>query len=314
MNDGFLGILRLALVALQNLGFAVMVGALLSERWLARLPSAWQTLVSRRLTQAFRVAAFTALFSGVFEFWIHCAFMGETTLTEAWPAVRAMLEETAHGHAWAIGAAFMLCALGVSMLPPCAGSTRFQPVLWLALAGFAFTRSHSGHPVGAGMFSLPVWADWVHLLAISAWVGLVLVATYVVVPRFFEIPRSERANSAAFVQSLSDAATYVLVVLFVTGAYNGWRGVGSLSDLLDSSYGQVLLLKLALVLLAAVLGGHNRFFEMPDLLASLRNGASTAYARPLKRFVTVLQIESFVLAGVVIIAAVLVSSPLPGTS
>ncbi|MFP3271466.1 MAG: copper resistance protein CopD, partial [Paraburkholderia sp.] len=30
MNDGFLGVLRLASVALHNLGFAVLVGALLS--------------------------------------------------------------------------------------------------------------------------------------------------------------------------------------------------------------------------------------------------------------------------------------------
>jgi putative copper resistance protein D len=34
----------------------------------------------------------------------------------------------------------------------------------------------------------------------------------------------------------------------------------------------------------------------------------------LKRFARVLQVESVVLAGVLIVAAVLVSSPLPGTS
>lgn len=313
MNDGFLGVLRLASVALHNLGFAVLVGALLSERWLARSPSAWQAGVSRRLTRAFRVAAVVALLASVSEFWIHCALMSDSTLADAWPAVRSMLEGTSYGHTWAAGAVFLLCVAGISLAPR-AGSIRFQPVLWLALAGFAMTRSNAGHPVDAGVFSVPVWADWIHLLAISAWVGLVLVATYVVVPRFFRAPGNERTNSAAFIQSLSDTATFALIVLFITGAYNGWRGVNSPGNLLDSTYGQVLLLKLAFVFIAAALGGHNRFFEMPGLMASLKDTASASSVRPLKRFATVLHIESAVLVSVLVAAAILVSSPLTGTS
>jgi putative copper resistance protein D len=73
------------------------------------------------------------------------------------------------------------------------------------------------------------------------------------------------------------------------------------------------LLKLALVFVAAVLGGHNRFFEMPKLLASLKNASPTSPLKPLKRFAAVLHVESVVLAGVLVAAAVLVSSPLPGT-
>ncbi|CAB3724175.1 hypothetical protein LMG22037_05027 [Paraburkholderia phenoliruptrix] len=314
MNDGFLGILRFASVALQNLGFAVLVGALLSERWLARSPTAWQVGVSRRLTRAFRVAATVALLSSVFEFWIHCALMSDSTLADAWPAVRSMLEGTGYGHTWAAGAAFLLCVAGISLMPPRAGSIRFQPVLWLALAGFAMTRSNAGHPVDAGVLSVPVWADWIHLLAISAWVGLVLVATYVVVPRFFRAPESERTNSAAFIQSLSDTATFALIALFITGAYNGWRGVNSPGNLLNSAYGQVLLLKLGFVFIAAALGGHNRFFEMPGLMTSLKDTASASSVRPLKRFAMVLHVESVVLVSVLVAAAILVSSPLPGTA
>lgn len=162
---------------------------------------------------------------------------------------------------------------------------------------------------------MPVWIDWLHLLAISAWVGLVIVATYVVVPRLADARGGERRNGAAFVQSLSDAATFALVVLFSTGAYNGWRGVGASANLFGSAYGQVLLLKLALVVLAAALGGHNRFFEMPALLAAFKSPSPNAHAfvRSLRRFGVVLQVESLVLLGVIAAAAVLASSPLPGT-
>ncbi|MDF3885097.1 copper resistance D family protein [Cupriavidus basilensis] len=314
MNDGFLGILRLALTALQNLSFALLVGTLLSERWLARSPSPWQANVSRRLVRAFRGSAFVALLSGVLAFWIHCALMSESSLADAWPAVRSMLAETEFGRAWGIGAALMLFVAIVSFLPRAGRAFGYQLTLWLGLAGFALSRSHSGHPVDAGAFSLPVWADWVHLLAVSTWVGIVWVAAFMVAPKMAEASQGDHQNGASFIQSLSDSATYALVALFVTGAYNGWLGVGAPGNLLDSSYGQLLALKLGLVLVAVVLGGHNRFFEMPRLLESLQNRSSVSRAHYIKRFATVLHVESWVLAGVLVAATVLVASPLPGTS
>ncbi|MDR5665044.1 CopD family protein, partial [Burkholderia cenocepacia] len=102
--------------------------------------------------------------------------------------------------------------------------------------------------------------------------------------------------------------TYTLIVLFVTGAYNGWRGVDTPANLLASTYGQILLLKLALVLIAAALGGHNRFFGMPNLLAALKDPAAPMPASSLKRFGAVLRIEAVVLGGVLMVAAVLVGT------
>ena len=313
MNDGLLGVLRLAFVALQNISFTVVVGALLCDTWLSRSTSRWQTSVSGHLLLTLRIGSFTALVASAVAFWIHCALMSESTLADAGPAVRSMLQETGFGYAWLAGAGLMLIVTILSLLQS-ARPIRFKPAIWLALSGVALSRSHAGHPVDAGVLSLPVWVDWVHLLAISIWVGLVLVTTYVVLPRMFNAPVPERVNSAAFVQSLSDAATFALVILFITGAYSGWRGVNTQGSLISSVYGQVLLLKLGLVLVAAVLGGHNRFVEMPRLLASLRDARPEATVRPLKRFAAVLHIESLVLAGVVVAAAVLVSSPLPGTT
>ncbi|WP_321795007.1 copper resistance D family protein [Caballeronia sp. J97] len=313
MDDSSLGVLRLAFVALQNLSLAIVVGAMLSDTWLSRRTSRWQTRLSWHLLLTLRLASFAVLFSSASAFWIHCALMSESTLAEAGPAVRSMLVETGFGHAWIAGAGFMLVVMILS-LAQSGNPISFKRAIWLALGGVALSRSHAGHPVDAGVLSVPVWADWFHLLAISVWVGLVLVATYVVLPRVLSAPARERANSAAFVQSLSDAAAVALVILFATGAYNGWRGVNTPESLGTSTYGQILLLKFALVLIAAALGAHNRFVEMPRLLASLKEARADAAARPLKRFAAVLHVESVVLAGVVVAAAVLVYSPLPGTT
>ncbi|WP_126282272.1 CopD family protein [Burkholderia stagnalis] len=312
MNEGFLGILRLAAVAIQNLGFAVVVGALFGSRWLARGDAAWQAVAGRRMVVALRAAAVGALLASVVAFWAHCALMSDATLLTVGPAVWPMLTGTGFGHAWLAGALGMGAVVALSFRWR-GGGDREPVALWLAIAGVALARSHGGHPVEAGWFSLPVWIDWLHLLAISTWVGIVLVTAGVVMPRLLDAPRGEAPAGAAFVQSLSDAATAALVVLFGTGAYNGWRGVNTSADLLGSAYGQVLLVKLALVLLAAALGGHNRLFGMPKLLKALSRASAVMPCGPLRHFNVVLCIESVVLAGVLAAAAVLASSPLPGT-
>ena len=312
MNYGSLDIARLGFMALQNLSFATMVGVLLSARWLKGPVSGWQGRVNQKLASVFTMSGIAALLFSAVAFWIHCALMSEVSLQDAGPAVISMLRTTQFGHIWAIAAVLMVCIVTISLVSGKRPGIPLQPMVWLLIAGVALARSNVGHPVDAGTLSLPVWADWVHLLAISSWVGIVLVATFIVSPEMRRAESEDIAGVAIFVQAMSDAATIALIALFVTGTYNGWRSVVAPANILGSWYGQVLILKLVLVLVAAALGGHNRFFEMPSLLASLRNSA-VSHTRYLKRFSTVLHVESWVLIGVVAIAAVLVSSPLPGT-
>lgn len=313
MNDGFLGVVRLISVAIQNIGFAVTVGALLSRRWLARGESVWQAGIGQRLVVTIRAATMVSLLGSVLSFWAHCALMSDSTLLEAGPAVWSMLMATGFGHAWLIGALFTLGIVAMSFLWS-GNDRRFTFMICIALAGAALARSNSGHPVDAGLFAVPVWVDWLHLLAISAWAGLVWVASYVVIPCLRDAPEHEGRTGAAFVQLLSDVSTYALVVLFASGGYNGLRGVGAPANLWHSTYGLILSLKLSLVLVAAALGGHNRFFEMPKLLSALRGHTASAPSKPLRRFGAVLHVESLILLGVLMVAAVLVSSPLPGTT
>ncbi|HDR8858973.1 TPA: CopD family protein [Burkholderia territorii] len=312
MNEGFVGLLRLVAVAIQNTGFAVVVGALLGSHWLARGESAWQHGIARRLVATLRIASVVSLLASIVAFWAHCALMSDVSMLDAGPAVCSMLAGTGFGHAWLAGAVFASVVVLLSLIRD-ANDTRFPFAMWAALAGVALARSNGGHPVDAGWFSVSVWVDWLHLLAISAWVGLVFVTAFGVMPRLAGMPARERTTGASFFQSLSDASTYALIVLFATGAYNGWRGVDTPANLLASTYGQILLFKLALVLIAAALGGHNRFFEMPKLLAALKDPDAATPAGPLRRFGAVLRIEAVVLAGVLMVAAVLVSSALPGT-
>lgn len=313
MNEGALNVARFGLTALQNLGFAALVGTLLSDSWLQRKPSAWQTDITATLATTFRVAAVTALSASVLYFWIHCAQMADVPLSEAWPAVVSMLRATEFGYAWAASSLFLLIVVALAFLPWDSQSRSLHGALWIALLAAALARSHGGHPVDAGAFSQPVWIDWAHLLAISAWVGLVYAAAFIVMPRLIGQPAADRTNGAKYVQALSNAATYALAVLVVTGTYNGWRSVDQPANLLGTTYGRLLLLKLAFVFSAAALGGHNRFFEMPSLLAALKQPSAVDTVRTGRRFIWVLRIEAVVLTAAILVAAVLVASPLPGT-
>ena len=313
MDEGALNVARFGLTALQNLGFAVLVGTLFSDSWLKRNPSAWQAGVTVTLAMTFRVAAIATLTAGVLYFWIHCAQMADAPLWQAWPAVVSMLRATEFGYAWAASALLLLTVIALAFCPWESQSPSLRGALWMVLVGAALARSHGGHPVDAGAFSLPVWIDWAHLLAISAWVGLVYAAAFIVMPRLIGQPAADRTNGAEYVQALSNAATYALAVLVVTGAVNGWRSVDQPANLLGTTYGRLLLLKLAFVFSAAALGGHNRFFEMPDLLAALKQPSAVDTVRTGRRFIWVLRIEAVVLTAAILVAAVLVASPLPGT-
>ncbi|MGX1560418.1 copper resistance CopC/CopD family protein, partial [Streptomyces sp. NPDC055509] len=109
-------------------------------------------------------------------------------------------------------------------------------------AGLAASWAMSEHAsVGlqAGI-SMPV--DVVHLLAVAAWLGglgALLVALY-------RAPADAPVDAAA-VRRFSRFAFGSVLALIATGTYQSWRQLGSWSAFTDTRYGQLLLAKIALV-------------------------------------------------------------------
>lgn len=111
-------------------------------------------------------------------------------------------------------------------------------------AGIAGTWALSEHASTGIQTGLAMPVDVLHLLAVAGWLGglvSLLIALY-------RTPAIERAA----VQRFSRVAFGSVVVLAVTGLYQSWRQVGSWSALTDTSYGQLLLVKVALI--AVLLG------------------------------------------------------------
>lgn len=103
------------------------------------------------------------------------------------------------------------------------------------------TWSISGHPSATQVPTVSVTADMVHLAAMSFWVGgLAMLA-------LFLLPRATAPELAAIVPVWSRWATYAVGALLLTGLAQSLLEVRPLGALVDTSYGLVLLAKVALV-------------------------------------------------------------------
>jgi copper transport protein len=200
------------------------------------------------------------------------------------------------------GTAFIAMTLGYALVAALlflAWLTEREWLLWPAFVlalGFASGLSLSGHSAAdAGSSWLSQLADWLHLSAASLWVGGLVQLAFVVWPLEPELRRR------AFLR-FSRLATGLIVVLLAAGIYLSVLRLPRLADLWTESYGQVLLVKLALVSLALLWGAAHHFLVRPALERGERLFA---------RLPRSLAGESAVGMAILLAAAVLVDSKPP---
>ena len=80
--------------------------------------------------------------------------------------------------------------------------------------------------------------------------------------------------------------------------------VGSVANLFETGYGQLLLLKIALVGLLLFLAGYNRYLLLPGLLAAA-TGRPDVVARGWQRLVSTVRLEAIGMVAVLGVTAVL---------
>lgn len=313
MEPDLLSSQRAAVVVL-NLTIAILVGASAANLWLRSASSAWAAAVLPRLRTSMRACVPVALAAYVAVLWLEAASMAEVPLASAWPAVVSVLTATHFGIAWLIGVAALVVVGLTALLAPAHRATGpANAVRILALGVFLYSRSMVSHAGAAGDFTWAVAVDWVHLVLISVWVGEVIVAGLLVLNREPSGDSMNREDCARYTEQLSHSATIALTGIFITGAVSAWRGLGALDNVVGNPYGTTLLVKIALVLSAAALGGMNRFVVMPSLLAGLRK-PHAADMRTSSRFAAILKVEAVVLLAVLGAAAFLSSTSPPSAA
>ncbi|MFJ6443900.1 copper resistance CopC/CopD family protein [Streptomyces sp. NPDC091649] len=137
-------------------------------------------------------------------------------------------------------------------------------------AGIAATWAMSEHASTGIQTGIAMPVDVLHLLAVAAWLGglaALLMALY----------RAPDIGSAA-VRRFSAVAFVSVVVLAATGVYQSWRQVGSWSALTGTRYGQLLILKVALIAVLLAVAWFSRRWtgRLTDTAASTSASAAAS--------------------------------------
>ncbi|SHL56517.1 copper resistance CopC family protein [Streptomyces yunnanensis] len=135
-------------------------------------------------------------------------------------------------------------------------------------AGLATTWAIAEHASTGLQPAVAMPVDVLHLLAVAAWLGglaALLVSLY-------GGPSIERTA----VRRFSRVAFGSVLVLVATGTYQSWRQVGSWRALTDTSYGQLLLVKVGLVVVMVAVAGLSR--RWTNRLAATATAGTTASA------------------------------------
>ncbi|MCX5332939.1 copper resistance CopC/CopD family protein [Streptomyces sp. NBC_00140] len=109
-------------------------------------------------------------------------------------------------------------------------------------AGLAASWAMAEHASTGLQTGIAMPVDVVHLLAVAAWLGglaALLVTLY----------RADTSIERSAVRRFSRLAFSSVLTLVATGIYQSWRQLGSWSAFTDTTYGQLLLVKIGLVTL-----------------------------------------------------------------
>ncbi|MGH9280503.1 MAG: copper resistance CopC/CopD family protein [Acidimicrobiales bacterium] len=185
-------------------------------------------------------------------------------------------------------------ALGLTWLAVAWASLRPRRISLAAVgagaAAVMLERAMSGHADASSAPWFTVGVQWLHLVAVGAWVGglvWLLVA----------LRRGDPGRGPGLARRFSTVAAVGLGLVALTGTLRAVDDVGSWSRLFDTSFGVALLVKLGLFAVLVALGASSRFRHV---------AAAAARFAGLRRTV---RIEVMVGAAVLAAAAVLASLP-----
>ena len=257
--------------------------------------------VARLLPNIFFACAIGALLSGVAWFLFTVSNMSGA-LAGAFDsdALSSVLWDTGFGRMWAARAVPMLLIVamvwlrGSSILSD--RSIRFLAILGAillaSLTGVGHTQIHEGVPA-----IVHVTADAVHLLAAGAWLGgLLPLGMAMLACRAKQVSNDDAVSALS---RFSGMAYLAVAALVASGAINGGFLIGSLSALIGTSYGELLLLKPGLFGLMLCLATSNRFWLAPALAKAPTADQSDFVLARLHRHILAEQILGALVVGIV---------------
>jgi putative copper resistance protein D len=234
--------------------------------------------------------------------WFASVATGMTDSEMSWETARFVLTETTYGAVCLVRLgtiAALACVLAIVTFRP----AHLLDVLLAALSAFlAASLAGTGHTqVEEGPARLGhMFADGLHLVGAGAWLGGLVVLFYLTVkslhPNSSESGRLKACNAAHRFSSMGYLAVATIVG---SGLVNSWFLVSPLTNLIETEYGRLLLVKVALFAVMAGLAGVNRYFILPALTTPVAATCSVNSLRRLRLHILLEQCLGFAIILVV---------------
>lgn len=173
---------------------------------------------------------------------------GEPFLAVAWDLV----SDTRLGSLWLAREALLLALVALLLALRRRDAPRLAAVAAAYVVALAFVQALAGHAAAVSpRTGLVVGVAALHVLAAGAWIGGLVAA----IVAFWPLRGEEQlALARASLRRFGILAAFSVGVLGVTGLYYAGRQVASLDALLTTLYGQALLAKVGLLVVAGALG------------------------------------------------------------
>jgi putative copper resistance protein D len=245
--------------------------------------------VSPRLEKLWTLLAVIAVLSTPLAVLFDVARMAGVPVRAAFPLLGEVLWLTHAGRMWLWRIALVIGIFIAAIAAP-RGSRLKKVTLCVLAAGTLAADCMAGHAIDRGVIA--VAACVAHLLAAALWTGALLTLLY----------RADGSAIERMAPRISRIAAWSAAVLVASGGYLAWRALGlDPKNLIYSSYGRTLVAKAALFTLIVFVGGYNRYWLLP--------GMAKASAR--RALIFNVGVESALLFGATILAAVLANTPPP---
>lgn len=213
--------------------------------------------------------------------------MGDAAFMTDWQIISISLEGPLGTSTYVRLAGLAVLVLAILLRPISIPATVLGAVL--VTGSFALTGHATGDPqwLLSGLITL-------HLLAVSFWFGALLP--------LYQLAGSDQPSdrAARVAHRFGVQASIIVPLLILAGVVFAWQLLGGPQALFGTAYGQMLLIKLALVAMVLGIAALNKLRLVPDLAAN-QSGASA-------RFRTSLGWETLVFLAIFSATAILTSS------
>ena len=256
-------------------------------------------------------SSFKAKFSKVIGFGIISVFASNFIMlgVQTWRLETSPLDviQTTFGHTWLTRMILTIILIGIWFWIERKNQVSIKtqlPMLVFALALIA-TTTMMGHGASTELVP-PIILDYVHNLLSSIWIGGVIFLGFVVLPSITKLDGIVRDKiTISLIPRFSAMIIISLGILIITGPTLLWFLDSNVSSLTDSTYGKLIMLKIAIASVMISFGG---FYQIRFIQQAKKDLKSTSVFKKLKR---PLRFEAGLGIALLAVVALLVNSSLP---